>query len=149
MNGDDKLTLHGPAFRNWNPNNLERLRGALLGFDFAGQYFEARPYKPFRPRGLLIWGAPPLAVIDFAQIDSQEQVKAGYSGVPARFFSTGESFEQIAKQLDEGKEPPCWVSWEAINPTGSCRVFVRDPLGVALGPAQGIELVFWGLALER
>jgi len=166
---DPRLSLHGPTLHSlatrappgYAPNNYETWRGALLGFDFSGEVFFAETWRPFLPRGLLIWGAPAGAVVDYALIDTCEQVRAGPSPVPAKFFATGQNFEQLAAQLDAGNEPPVWIHWPKLLPGMRCQVFVRDgrgdrsavshtqKYGAALGPAQGIEIVFWGLVLEK
>ncbi|SRR6266404_2943548 len=120
----------------------------LLPFDFIEKVgFQAQLQRPFRPSGVAIWGAPAGAtVMFFSGVDVVGL--ASYGEVPARFFAMGDSFEQISKLLDEGKEPPAWVTWRALPPGGVIRAQVRDhDHGSIIGPRDGIEIAMWGIAL--
>ncbi len=126
-----------------------RLRRALCGFEFAkGCGFTSFPQREFKPLGLAIWGAPPLATMQQALIGSTNQVLVSYSGVPARFFAMGDSYEQIAKLMDEGKEPPGWCDWDVIELGQRAAVMVRSREGDMLGPDDGVEICFWGTAID-
>jgi len=127
-------------------------RRLLLPFTWKGQRFNAEPQRPFRPRGLVIWGAPPGATVH-CWIGIHLEIVAAWGDVPARFFASGDNFEQIAKQLEAGKEPPAWVDWHDIRPGVIVQLEVRSRTNVAkrtgdlpLGPDDGIELVMWGYA---
>lgn len=116
----------------------------VLGFGFAEGQFIATPDRAFKPRGLIIWGAPPGALVKMALLDQREQVLRSADGIPARFFASGESFDEIAKQIEAGKEPPAWVDFDLIEPWSMLRVVVALPQGLGLGEADGLQLALWG-----
>jgi hypothetical protein len=149
-------------FEGFESNDLLKLAGApylhqgvkfqrgLLSFQYDHGCFQATTYRPFLPRGVIIWGAPPGATVEFFVGTDLNAVALG--GAPARFFSMAENFAQLAKMLDEGKEPPAWVTWKAVDPGVMVRVYVRAASpryegGAALGPEDGIELAMWGTSL--
>lgn len=116
----------------------------VLGFGFAEGQFVAAPDRPFKPRGLIIWGAPAGAQVRMALLDQREQVLRSADGIPARFFASGDSFEEIAKQLDAGKEPPAWVDFDMIDGWAMLRVVISSSEGMGLSDGDGLELVLWG-----
>lgn len=127
-----------------------RVRRGLLGFHFRdGLYFESQTVRPFKPSGLLVWGAPDGALLRQSYIGNDEQVLQSYDAAPVRFFSTGKSYEQIAKMLDEGAEPPEWVDWKPVVPGDIVRIRIESAEGKCLGPKDGLEICMWGLALVR
>ncbi len=121
---------------------------ALLGFSFRDGCFWGMPQVSFRPNGLVIWGAPDGAVLEQAVIGNRLEVLASVEGVPVKFFAMGESYAQIAKLLDEGKEPPAWCTWHVITPGTNLRIMIQSKKGKTLGPEDGIELCMWGRALH-
>ncbi len=81
------------------------------------------------------------------------QAIASFGHCPARFFATADSFAQVAKMVDDGKEPPAWVTWRACELGSVVRVHIVDAnfgadgrAGRILGPKDGIELAMWGEA---
>src|SRR5713101_3865306 len=104
----------------------EDLLKKILGFDFIEKSgFHAQPMWPFRPRGALIWGAPPGAHVEFFKgVDLQAMASFGHA--PARFFATADSFAQVAKMLEEGKEPPAWCTWDVADVGTIFRVRIYD-----------------------
>lgn len=124
-----------------------RLVHSLLGFRYNEGTFVAATQRPFRPSGLIVWGAPDCALVQQAIIGNQYQASVSCDPVPARWFAQARNYEQIAKMLDEGKEPPAWVHFDTVRPGAIVRINISDARGVPLGPAEGVELCMWGLAV--
>jgi hypothetical protein len=125
-----------------------RLMRALLPFVWSDGAFYGRPQRPFRPKGLIIWGAPRGATV-YAWIGCTVEGVVAYAGIPAKWFASGESYEQIRQKLEAGIEVPDWMTWDTVPPGIDVRIEVRDAADSArmLGPADGIELLQWGEAL--
>lgn len=107
---------------------------------FVGEspVFEAVPQRLFRPQGLIVWGAPAGATLR-VYIGINLEGAVSWSGIPARFFAMGDSFEQIAKLLDAGKEPPAWIEWPDVQ------VGHRAAIAFDNCPQDApIELCMWG-----
>lgn len=133
----------GEPFRR---NGVE-FRRCLLGFEWKGELgFVASVQRPFQPRGLAIWGAPPGAVVQQALVGNDLQLVASFGDVPARFFAMGDSYEQIAKLLDQGKEPPAWCDWDVAHPGMFIRVRLCASGKSQVALYEGIELAMWGVA---
>lgn len=97
---------------------------------------------PFKPRGLLIWDAPPRTLVSQVIIGIGLEVVSTIGPVPARWFMSGESYEQIAKKIDDGAEPPAWVDWSPMGVGQQLRVMLEfDGRPLADSEAQ---LVIWG-----
>lgn len=133
----------------WEPG-YQRNRKRLLGFTYSESRngFITEVVYPFRPSGLIIWDAPPLAVVNQCIIGNQYQIVASYDPAPAKFFSLGKNYEQIAALLDEGIELPNWCDFDPIEVSQRVLVQITNSDG-PLGPKDGIEVCMWGLSLER
>jgi len=127
--------------RRPDPRGIYR---CLCGFGFAAGVWTSYPQRIFKPRGLVIWGAPPGAVLRQATIGQKLEVTVSCEGVPVKFFAFGDSYAQIGKLLDEGKEPPAWCSWSSVIPGSLIRIDIASADGRALTPKDGIELCMWG-----
>lgn len=139
----DALQLQGKPFHRGGVT----FQKCLLPFrrdTHAPGLYTAEPQRLFHPRGLAVWGAPPGSQLAFSLISNQIQAVVSLGSVPARFFAFGDSYEQIAKKLDEGSEPPTWCDWDVVRPGTTVRLEFSDldnnPLTVAL------ELAMWGVA---
>lgn len=120
---------------------------SLLGFEYIKGEFIGQPQRPFRPMGLIIWGAPEFAVVSHAVIGCDLQVLSSWAPVPTKFFSMGKSYEEVAKLLQEGIEPPAWCDWKTIIVGEQVRLILSQKTPEShtmLGPSNGIELVMWG-----
>jgi hypothetical protein len=129
-----------------NPSSLLVQRKTVLGFHYAGGVFIGKSDRgPFKPRGLVIWGAPDTAVVRAATIDMEEQVLQSMDGAPAKFFALGLSFEHIAQLVEEGVEPPSWCEFITLHPGGQVRIIITDDKAQVLSPAHGITIAMWGV----
>ena len=122
-----------------------RLMRALLPFVWSDGAFYGRPQRPFRPKGLIIWGAPRGSTV-YAFIGCNVEGVVSYSGIPAKWFASGESYQQIRAKLEAGIEVPDWMTWDTCDVGIDIRIELRDAADSArtLGPADGIELLQWG-----
>lgn len=117
-------------------------RRTLMGFDWC-DCWQAYPQLPFKPRGLLIWGLTGGETVS-AQIAMNHQLAVSSASIPARFFAQGDSFEQVAKLIEQGKETLNWCDWDRVLPGCVARLYLLSRTREPLGPAHGIELVMWG-----
>jgi hypothetical protein len=128
---------------------------ALLPFAFNREHgYVARAECPFQPVGALIWGAPPGAHVEFS-VGARFVHVVGLGHVPARFFSTGDSFAKVAELIAEGKDPPAWCTWPTLEAGMYVRAQIRPVTSWQtpnidgsdlLGPDDGIEIMVWGMA---
>lgn len=139
---DECVSLHGPTRRE----RMVRLQGALCTFGFSRDVWIAAPQVTFRPSGLVIWNAPPLAVVVDVRSGNRLEGSVTPAGIPARWFALGDSFEQIAAKLDAGQQPPAWVTWSVVSRGTQIVIDLRSKDGEPLGPSDGIELCMWGTA---
>lgn len=119
------------------------VKNCVMPFEYVGTKFIARPQRPFKPHGLAIWGAPRGAVLEQALIGTSMQLVCSYSDIPCRFFSYGDSYEQIAKLVNEGKEPPAWCAWDIVHVGMNVQLYIALD-GTPLGPSDGLEVIMWG-----
>lgn len=139
----EALRLEGKPFHRGGVT----FQRALLPFDRHKEkrgLYTAEPQRLFLPRGLAVWCAPDGAHISFALIGAQLQIVASLGKVPARFFAFGNSYEQIAKLLDVGAEPPAWCDWDPVAPGTHVRLEFTDARDEPL--QAPIELAMWGIA---
>lgn len=101
---------------------------------------------PFKPRGLMIWDAPPGAEVVHIVAGPRLELVATLGPVPARWFSIAQSYEQVAKALDEGQEPPAWAEWNFLD-VGQYLAIRLELNGRRLAPDGALQLVIWGEAL--
>ncbi len=111
---------------NWKLERPQRLVKGMLGFKWNGDHFRAQPDQSFMPKGLMIWDAPEGAWLTQTLISNQMQILASWDPVPVRFFTSAWSFEQIAKQLETGIEPPTWCEFDSCDIGNTIRVFLTD-----------------------
>jgi hypothetical protein len=128
--------------------NVDRGIEALLTFDAPApsvMELRASPIRPFTPRGLMLWNADHLEV-EAAIIGTQHQLVASCGRIPARWFSTAQNFEQVAKALQEGKEPgQGWGAWDSVYPGSLVRLTFTAPVDLFLPRVQAL---MWGHSLS-
>ena len=139
----EALRLEGKPFHRGGVT-FQRCLLPLVATREPGMY-DGEPQRLFLPRGLAVWGAPPGTMIDQALCGPQLQCVAAYGRVPARFFAFGDSYEQIAKKLDEGSEPPNWCDWDPISPGSRARLIFTEADGTRLPLNTPLELAMWGI----
>lgn len=130
------------------PPGYEKIWHSLLGLAWADPYWLGEPVVPFRPEGLVIWDAPPGALVQQAQIGMDHQVKVSHAPVPARWFASGDNYQQIAEAIAAGKDPPGWCSWKVMYPGLRMQLTLMTSDGRPLGPESGVELCMWGLSVH-
>lgn len=118
------------------------LSRALLPFEWCGTVFVGRPQKPFKPKGLIIWGAPMAAKVN-AKIGINLQGVLAFGGIPAAWFATGENYQQILAKLEAGIQAPDWITWDLCTVGLMVEVAVFFE-GRYFGPADGVEILMWG-----
>jgi len=118
---------------------------ALLGFRCVGDVWRAEPQRPFYPCGLMIFGDVPAgAMLELAVIGQQMQVMVSSTPVPAKFFSTWRSYEQLAKAVDEGLEPPGWCTWDIVHVGYRVEIRLGTREGKPLDSSDGVDVAMWG-----
>ncbi len=100
---------------------------------------EAWTQKPFQPRGLMLWDVDH-AQLEMLTIGAHHELLCSFGPLPARWFTAAASFEQVAKAVAEGKEPPSWGSWSAVFPGQLVRLVFDRKLDAP-------QAVMWGIAL--
>jgi len=149
--GHSRAVRHrGPLEHRFGPPAPHELdREALLPFVNDGyggaidRTLSASPQKPFRPRGLMLWNAAHLSV-EAVIIGNQHQVLVSFGKVPALWFMTSQTYEQVVSARAEGKEPgQGWGSWDALYPGIMVRLLFDGPL---VGPSaeHDVKAVMWG-----
>jgi hypothetical protein len=119
-----------------------------ITYDQRGGLWWGDPQEPFRPSGLAIWGAPARATVTQCLIGPQLQLVCAFGAVPAKFFAQADSYAQLAKLVELGKEPPAWCAWDPIAPGVRLRLELKASNGLLLGPGDGIECCCWGTAVS-
>jgi hypothetical protein len=94
--------------------------------------------KPFMPKGLMLWNVGDLQVAA-ALIGTNLQLLCSFGKVPARWWSTQQSFDDVVRALAEGKEAASWGTWGTVHPG----VLVRLQFD---GDASAVRAVMWGLS---
>ena len=139
----EALRLEGKPFHRGGCLFQRGLLPFIPDSQIDGMYW-GEPQRVFLPRGLAVWGAPPGTMLSFALCGAQLQAVVAMGSVPARFFAQGDSYEQIAKMLDAGAEPPNWCDWDPVRPGSKVRLEFTDLQGAKLH--QRLELAMWGIA---
>lgn len=65
--------------------------------------FIAPCHVPFLPLGLAFWGATKDTYVNEVRIGNMSAAKASSDRIPARFFETGLSFEELARLAEQGE----------------------------------------------
>ncbi len=124
--------------------NTTRSVRRLCGFELDGQVWVASPGALFRPAALMLWDLPERAIITYALVYHQQQIKLSPAPVPARFFATGHSFEEVVRRFEqEGIEAPFWCDFDTMEIGTTFRISVLDGHGL---PALGLQALLLGQA---
>lgn len=125
----------------------------------------ASPMIPFRILGLLLWGATKETWITRCQVRHCLQITASTDPIPALFFASALSFDELCRRLCQsdgsplpygrGKEPSDFLEgWLREHPRVAEHQLLQlqtlsigDQVQIELeGPFY--QLVFWGLGAE-
>ena len=140
--GSRKLLAYG------NLSSLRSLPGRcqrrLCGFERQGAEWVATPRVPFRPSALMLWDVPERATVSYSVAGNQIQLAVSSAPVPAHFFATGHSFEEVVRRFEkEGIDAPYWCDFDTMDLGCSFRIAVLDEGGK---PVERLQAVLLGLA---
>lgn len=123
---------------------LQKTMRRLCGFELEDDDWIARPDVLFRPYALQLWDVPDAALITAALLGHRQQIKVSGAPVPARFFATGRSFEEVVRRFElEGIDAPYWCDFDTMELGHLFRLQVRFPGGT---PVRDLRAVLLGLA---
>ncbi len=121
-----------------------RCQRRLCGFEREGAEWVATPRVLFRPSALMLWDVPERATISHSVAGHRIQIAVSSAPVPARFFATGHSFEEIVRRFEkEGIDAPYWCDFDTLDLGWSFRISVLDEDGK---PVERMQAVLLGLA---
>lgn len=120
---DPRPNTQNPSRKGLGYGNLSSLRPLpgrcqrrLCGFEREGAEWVATPRVIFRPSALMLWDVPERATISHSVAGNQIQIAVSSAPVPARFFATGHSFEQIVRRFErEGIDAPYWCDFDTLD----------------------------------
>lgn len=121
------------TLRDFRKAEFRAPREKLLPFatkeDATFLCFEASPRMPFKPTGLLLWNVSPLDEVSACYVGRDTQLTATFEPVPAAWFASAYSFEEVEKRAELGKYPATWGHWNVAEPGVIIRIEVRikDP----------------------
>lgn len=104
--------------------------------------FEAEPFETFKPEGLMIWGASYYATVRHILIGAVPQLVAGIAPIPARWFASSQSYEQVWRAHREGKDPPGWGDFSIVYHGMTVKIEIED------SSFDGVQLLMWGKSLR-
>ena len=137
------------------PHALVMLR-TLLPFPTAptidhdgGANWIVESREAFRPRGLLIWNAPDGAVVEHIKIGVQGQLVAAVGAIPAQWFATAQSYEQVWDAHRRGIDPPGWGDFQIAAVAMLIQIRLTHPgRGVPHEEWQRVQLLMWGQSIR-
>ena len=149
--GEEEEEVGGVPLKRLGYGNLSSLRPLpgrcqrrLCGFEREGAQWVATPRVLFRPSALMLWDVPERSTISHSVAGNQIQLAVSSAPVPARFFATGHSFEQIVRRFErEGIDAPYWCDFDTLDLGWSFRIAVLDEDGK---PVERMQAVLLGLA---
>lgn len=135
------------------PGYVPRKLKALLPFrDSPNLYgdnyveWECVPQEPFLPSGLMIWNAPEMSTIEIILIGNRVELVAGIGPIPAKWFTTQDSYEQVWKAQLEGKEPAGWGDFHIIGVGMRVRIRMASHRSYPANKEkwEKVQLLMWG-----
>lgn len=112
-------------------------RQGLLPFRREGdRVFIGEPMRVFKPRGLMLWDVG-RELINMILVGRDLALVVDFRDIPARWFTTAQNFEAIARAVAEGKDPPAWGSWDSVYPGQHVRIEFN-------GPVPDAQALMWG-----
>lgn len=127
----------------------ERTKNMMLGFDWVSdkRQWEANPQMPFKPCGLMLWDLPPRTMLSQSLIGMDEQILASHAPIPADFFTTAKSYDQLMAQVEAGLFPPSWPTFDSMTPMVHARIVLLDAEAERFHTSSGVRLCMWGVGL--
>ena len=118
--------------------------------EFAGAQWQAEPQMAFKPKGLMIWDAPERSAVELILIGCIPQIVCTVGPIPAKWFSSFDSYEQVWEAHERGKEPPGWGDFQIISVGMTCQVRMIPPkdLKVSESDWSKVQLLMWGEAIR-
>ena len=121
-----------------------RTERRLCGFELKDAEWVARPQLLFRPYALMLWGTPERAKVAHCIMGNEGQILVSAAPVPASFFATGHSFEDVVKRfVREGIDAPYWCDFKTFEVGTTMRLKVATEEGE---PVRKLEAVLLGMA---
>lgn len=122
----------------FDPQYITAVRRTLRLICPAQRWF-ARPSRPMYCDGLVIWNAPPGAIV-FAWVCG-EPISGSQDGMPARQFDAAGDFERLNRLID----------WPTVDTATGVDVELRSPLGkiIALDEHPDLEIILYGRQIQR
>ncbi len=104
-----------------------------------------QPYRLCKPLGLFVWGATADTYVEWIGCGNAGQVMASQGRIPARFFETGRSFDEIKALADAGELELSTAQRQILNMDV---LELGNQLTVrTVGPFE--NLVMWGVTLKQ
>ena len=126
--------------------NIHFIHKRVLGFRWQGECLIATPREPFKPRGLMLWNLPDDTMVSACHCGNHREVLASQDPVPAMFFATALSFEQVEALLKMNKEPATWCTFSPLQQGTYVKLYLtRD--GILLTEDSKIRAAMWGQQL--
>lgn len=148
---DDSLIMGRSGLYRPRPRVVEREPQkveSLCAFDFIqGAGFDAQVFRPFKPIGLMIWGASDGATLETAYIGNCTQLLVTSGRFPAKWFAMAQSFEQIFERMKDQIVPASWGTWDTVVPGVRIRVIIRDREQSVIGEPEGVQIGMWGYSV--
>lgn len=104
----------------------------------------ARPQVLFRPYALMLWGAPERSKVRHCVIGQNGQIQVSGAPVPASFFATGHSFEEVVRRFEkDGIDAPYWCDFDTFEVGTRMKLKITTEEGE---PVRKLEAVLLGMA---
>jgi len=127
-------------------HGTKKVQKMLMGYVWKGEYWMGQGFYNYRPVGLMIWGAVPGMMLRQMKIGNLGQVIASWDPVPALWFGTAQSYEQLKELIKEDKALNSWVEFDTLSLGCYSQIDIRDKDGKPCGPNSGISMCTWGYA---
>ncbi len=121
--------------------NKQGVLGVHLDYVNEGdgtRIYKGIPAVPFKPCGLMVWGVDNHTLITSVVV-SNEETLLSHDPIPAQFFATAKSYEELEEMAKEDKITlPTWCNFAACSPSSLVRVGVKGNID---------NLCFWGIGV--
>lgn len=115
-----------------------------MGDPLQTERWGGSPMMVFKPLGLLVFGAAEGSLVHAVRVGNQHQGVTDYGGVPARYFESGKTFEQVTELAAAG-ELGGSLEGRLLLELDHCEI--GNTVGVETSGAVG-NLCLWGLTYD-